>query len=84
MKSLNDPDVYSVAEIGFGFNNCSVLSNRMLEDEGVMGTMHLGFGNSLSFGGTMSGNNHLDMVFQNPSVWVDGRQIMELGEMLIK
>ena len=84
MKSLNDPDVYSVAEIGFGFNNCSVLSNRMLEDEGVMGTMHLCFGNSLSFGGTMSGNNHLDMVFQNPSVWVDGRQIMELGEMLIK
>ncbi len=84
MEDFQDPDVYSVAEIGFGFNNCSTLSNRMLEDEGVMGTLHLGFGNSLSFGGTNASNNHLDMVFCRPSVWVDGRQIMEAGEMLIK
>ena len=83
LAGLNDPDAYKMAEIGFGFNDYSDFCNCMLEDEGVMGTIHYGFGNSLSFGGNISSNNHIDMVFGSPSVWVDGKQIMENGKHLI-
>ena len=82
LKGLNDEDVYIVAEIGFGFNNASRLCNSMLEDEGVMGTLHLGFGNSLAFGGSCASPNHVDMVFKDASVWVDGVQLIDNGNFL--
>ena len=84
LSDFKDPDVYNMAEIGFGFNDCSVFKSRMLEDEGVMGTMHFGFGNNISFGGSVGTNIHIDMVFTSPSVWVDGRHIMDKGQHLIK
>ena len=83
MKALNDEKAYIAAEIGFGFNNRSKLCNSMLEDEGVMGTLHLGFGNSLAFGGSCDSSNHIDMIFKDASVWVDGRQLIDHGNFLI-
>lgn len=80
---LGDPAVYQLAEFGFGFNDHSTFCSRMLEDEGVMGSLHLGFGNSLSFGGTIDSSNHIDMVFTGASVWVDDRHIMEDGKHLV-
>ncbi len=84
LKGLNDPDVYIVAEIGIGFNDRAVLCNSMLEDEGVMGTLHFGFGNSIAFGGSVTSNNHVDMIFKDASMWVDDRQLIENGKLLVK
>jgi len=83
LADLDDPYAYHIAEVGFGFNDSSVFCNRMLEDEGVMGTVHFGFGNNISFGGSVGSKNHIDMVFTKPSVWVDGRRIMENGEYIV-
>ncbi len=52
---------------------------RVLEDEGCMGTTHLGFGSNLSFGGVVDSPNHLDLVFRDPTVTVDGRTILQGG-----
>ncbi len=79
LKNLNDPAVYSLAEIGIGLNNLSKLNGRMLEDEGAMGTVHFGFGGNASFGGIIVSNNHLDMVFRNPTIEIDGNIIMKDG-----
>ena len=84
LSGFQDPAVYQMAEIGFGFNDHSVLRNRMLEDEGVMGTIHFGFGNSLAFGGSIDSSNHIDMVFTAPSVWADDKQLLDDGQYLIK
>mgnify|MGYP000954416080 CR=1 FL=1 len=84
MKDLHDDKIYCVAEIGIGFNDHSTLCNSMLEDEGVMGTLHFGFGNSLSFGGSIDSPNHLDMIFKDATMWVDGRMLIEDGNILIK
>lgn len=83
MESLQDQKAYIAAEIGFGFNNESKLCNSMLEDEGVMGTLHIGFGNSLAFGGSCDSINHIDMIFKDASVWVDGRQLIDCGKILV-
>ena len=84
LKDLGDPEVYILAEIGIGFNDHAVLCNSMLEDEGVMGTLHFGFGNSIAFGGSVSSNNHVDMIFKNASMWVDDRQLICKGKLLVE
>lgn len=84
MADLHDNDIYGVAEIGVGFNDRSALCGSMLEDEGAMGTLHVGFGSNLAFGGSVAGSNHLDMIIRDASVWVDGRQLIDNGTILIE
>lgn len=83
LEKMKDDKAYLLAEIGIGLNNKSILCNRMLEDEGVMGTIHFGFGSNLSFGGNIESTNHLDMVFNNPTLSVDGRVLMFKGELTV-
>ena len=51
----------------------------MLEDEGVYGTVHLGFGSNISFGGIVQSACHLDMVIKNPTLTVDGHEVVKDG-----
>lgn len=82
LASMNDPRVYLVAEIGFGMNIGASISGRMLEDEGVFGTMHIGIGNNLSYGGTNATPIHIDLIMKKPTYAVDGRVIYKDGELL--
>jgi 2,5-dihydroxypyridine 5,6-dioxygenase len=83
LRDMNDDAVYALGEMGIGLNNKSKLCNRMLEDEGVMGTIHFGFGSNITFGGTIESNNHLDMIFKAPTLSIDGRTLMVRGELTI-
>lgn len=81
LKDFNDPNVYYVGEIGIGLNPMCELTGRMLEDEGAMGTVHFGFGTNRSFFGNIDSAYHVDMVFRKPTVTVDGKVILEKGEL---
>jgi leucyl aminopeptidase (aminopeptidase T) len=83
LKEMNDDTVYYIGEIGIALNPDAKLMGRMLEDEGVMGTIHFGFGSNISFGGTINSNNHIDMIFKAPTLAVDGRILMEDGVIVI-
>lgn len=84
LKDFNDPNVYYVGEIGLGLNPMCELTGRMLEDEGTMGTLHFGIGNSTSFHGTIESPYHLDLVFRKPTVTVDGNLLLDNGELGFK
>ena len=71
-----------MGEIGIGLNPMCSLNGRMLEDEGCMGTVHFGFGNNITFFGTIESKIHLDMVFVAPTVTVDGTIILESGNLI--
>ena len=81
LASYQDPRVYLVAEVGFGLNPSAHLSGRMLEDEGVLGTMHIGIGNNLAYGGTNRTPVHIDLIMKNPTCSVDGRYIYKNGQL---
>lgn len=68
------------AELGFGFNNKAKFSGYMLEDEGVYGSVHIGFGSNITIGGKNDILFHLDMVISKPDVWIDDKQIIKKGE----
>ena len=52
----------------------------MLEDEKMLGTVHIALGNNLSFGGDNDVPLHLDGVITRPDIYVDDKKIMEKGK----
>jgi len=74
---------HSVAEFGIGTNDSAKLSGVLLEDEKVMGTIHIALGNNVSMGGSVNVPIHLDGVVKKPTVWMDGKLLMENGNLLL-
>jgi leucyl aminopeptidase (aminopeptidase T) len=52
----------------------------VLEDEKVLGTAHIAFGNNLSMGGSIDVPLHLDGVLIRPTIEIDGRIVLNKGE----
>jgi leucyl aminopeptidase (aminopeptidase T) len=76
-------DGRNVAEFGIGTNDRAILSGLILEDEKVMGTIHIAFGDNKSMGGSVRVASHLDGLVKEPTVWFDERMIMERGKFTI-
>lgn len=73
----------NVAEFGIGTNYKAKLTGLILEDEKVLGTIHIAFGDNVSMGGKVRVASHLDGLIRNPTVEVDGRLIMRQGKILV-
>ncbi len=79
------PKAYMLAEIGIGTHHTAKITGRVLEDEKVMGTIHLALGNDLGFGGDNDIPLHLDGVMDRPTMVTDtGMYILKNGELLIE
>ncbi|MCD8506392.1 MAG: hypothetical protein LRY37_04950 [Alkalibacterium thalassium] len=48
----------------------------------VYGTIHIAFGSNKPFGGVTEAGVHIDCVVKEPTVWIDGKKIMEKGSMV--
>ncbi|MBU7023578.1 MAG: aminopeptidase [Theionarchaea archaeon] len=73
----------SVAELGVGTNDQARVVGNVLEDEKAMNTVHVAFGNNLSFGGTVNVPVHLDCIIMDPTLAVDDEIVLENGKWLI-
>jgi leucyl aminopeptidase (aminopeptidase T) len=73
----------NIAELGIGTNHEASVSGNILEDEKVMGTIHVAFGNNISMGGTCNVGIHIDGVVTKPTVFIDQKKIMDNGSLLI-
>lgn len=82
LVALLDPhgrDARTVAEFGIGTNDRARLTGVILEDEKVMGTIHIALGDNKSMGGSVRVASHLDGLITKPTVWFDDRKIMDAG-----
>lgn len=73
----------NIAEFGIGTNDKAKLSGVILEDEKVMGTIHIALGDNKSMGGNVDVPIHLDGIVKKPTVYFDGKMIMKNGKLLI-
>ena len=76
------PGAYVVAEFGIGLNPKAQVTGNILEDEKVIGTVHIAVGNNLSYGGDNDVPLHLDGVITKSDIYVDGKKLMERGKFL--
>jgi aminopeptidase len=76
-------DARTVAEFGIGTNDKAILSGKIIEDEKVMGTIHIAFGDNKSMGGSVRVASHLDGLIKQPTVWFDDEMIMKDGQFVI-
>lgn len=73
----------NLAELGVGTNDRAKLTGLILEDEKILGTVHVAFGASAGIGGTVSVPIHLDAVVLDASLTVDGQAVLEHGKYVL-
>jgi leucyl aminopeptidase (aminopeptidase T) len=73
----------NVAELGIGTNDKVMLSGSVLEDEKVLGTVHVALGDNSTFGGSVSVPVHLDGIIRRPVLTVDGKVVVKDGKLQI-
>jgi leucyl aminopeptidase (aminopeptidase T) len=84
LKKVGSPDAFNIAEFGIGTNDKAKLSGVLLEDEKVMGTIHIALGNNKSMGGKVDVPVHLDGVVKAPTVYLDDKILMKNGKLVLK
>jgi leucyl aminopeptidase (aminopeptidase T) len=70
----------NLAAFGIGVHEGAQLTGNALEDEKVQGAVHLAFGDNRSLGGNVEVPVHEVCVLRAPKVTLDGRTLVEGGE----
>jgi leucyl aminopeptidase (aminopeptidase T) len=73
----------NLAELGVGTNDMAILTGNVLEDEKILGTVHIAFGASAGIGGNVSVPIHLDSVVLDATLEVDGAPVLDAGRFVL-
>jgi leucyl aminopeptidase (aminopeptidase T) len=73
----------NLAELGVGTNERAGLTGNILEDEKMLGTVHVAFGASAGIGGTVSVPVHLDCLVSDASLTIGATQVLEGGRFVL-
>ena len=76
-------NAFAIAELGIGTNDKAIITGNTLEDEKVLGTAHIAFGNNKSYGGKIDVPIHIDGIFNRPTILVDKKKIIENGKLVV-
>jgi len=84
IRDFNHPQMLKLAHVCYGFNPGARLTGNILEDERVWGGTEWGIGQvgPMSVPGGIAAPSHADGICLNSSVWLDGIQIMDKGQLL--
>jgi len=73
--STHPKTVYRIGELGIGLNPKAKIIGSTLVDEKTIGTAHIGIGSNYWFGGNIFAIVHLDQIFKDPEIEVDGKKL---------
>lgn len=82
-KQLKSKKYRNIAEFAFGTNDKTKITGVTLEDEKVLGTVHIALGDNTSFGGKFDVPFHADCIIKSPDVFADGKAVMKKGRFLV-
>ncbi|MDP3879201.1 MAG: aminopeptidase [Dehalococcoidales bacterium] len=74
----------NIAELAIGTNPKARVGVTIRETKKAWGTTHVALGDSRSIGGTVESPLHMDMIFREPTLVVDGKTIVKDGQILIR
>jgi len=67
--------------MGIGMNPKCRFVGAMLEDEGVLGSIHIGTGTNITLGGHIQARSHYDLIMKSPTLYLDGETVIEDGQL---
>ncbi|MBS7655497.1 hypothetical protein KEJ50_03245 [Candidatus Bathyarchaeota archaeon] len=70
-----------IGEFGLGLNDKAKIVGNVLEDEKVLGTIHIAIGSN--YDEDAQALIHYDCVIKKPSVFIDGKPLMKNGELMV-
>src|SRR4051794_10431211 len=73
----------NLAELGIGTNEAATMTGNVLEDEKILGSVHVAFGASAGIGGTASGPPHPDFVGLGPPLDFGATRVIEAGRFVL-
>ena len=76
-------DAFAIAELGVGTNEAALLTGNVLEDEKILGTIHIAFGDNHTIGGKTRVPSHQDGIVLKPTLTLDGKALLTQGRMLV-
>ncbi|MGQ4556300.1 aminopeptidase [Halobellus sp. GM3] len=77
-SEYDTPAVREAAELAVGLNpNCTELNGGFINDHGVYGSVHVGFGTSSNLGGETRTPLHFDITLQSATLELDGETVLE-------
>lgn len=79
-----DKNAFNIGELGIGTNSKAMLTGNVLEDEKVLGTVHIAFGDNTSYtGGHTKSKIHMDGILLQPTLKLDSKLLMQKGKLLV-
>ncbi|MHA2174180.1 MAG: aminopeptidase [Candidatus Hodarchaeales archaeon] len=79
--SEGDDNSWKICEVGCGTNAKAIYIGELIEDERVQGSAHIGLGGNTHFGGNIQSVTHIDTATRNPTVSLDGIEIISKGKL---
>lgn len=83
LNSFNDPIARNLAEFAVGLNPKSRAYATNLEDLGKLGFGHHGIGSNYAIGGNVKAPCHIDIIYTDASLEIDGQLVLDRGKLLI-
>jgi leucyl aminopeptidase (aminopeptidase T) len=77
----NPKQVFNIAELGIGMNDKAKVIGSPLEDEKVLGTIHVALGDNSTFGGKVRAGIHLDGIVMKPTLVLDDVELIKNGKL---
>ena len=82
LADFDDPSAYNVAEFGIGLNPEARECATNLEDLGRSDHAHIGIGSNYAIGGSVKAPCHIDAIFRNASIYLDGTLVYDKGDLI--
>lgn len=82
LDAFKDPSARNLAEFAVGLNPMSRAYATNLEDLGKLGFGHHGIGSNYAIGGNVKAPCHIDVIYSDASLEVDGELVLERGRLV--
>jgi len=76
------PSARNIAELAIGTNRRCRLEAGLREAKRVWGTAHVAIGDNRSIGGSVQSPVHIDFILTQPTVWLNGQEVVRDGKLL--
>lgn len=80
LASFDDRSAYNLAEFAVGLNPQARGYATNLEGLGKLGFAHHGIGSSYAIGGNVKAPCHIDVIYKDASLEIDGRLVLDKGD----